>query len=95
MRQTQPQQLIVDAADSPRRTWAHGNVYTHDIPMPPARKRYSFWINEAEAEGLKAVKEAEGTTESEQIRQAIRDWLKRKGIGAKVSSRHASPRRKA
>lgn len=48
--------------------------------MTPARKRYSFWINEAEAEGLKAIKEAQGTTESEQIRQAIRDWLKRKGV---------------
>ena len=95
MRQTQPQQLTVDAADSARRTSTRVNVYTHDIPMPPVRKRYSFWINEAEAEGLKAVKEAEGTTESEQIRQAIRDWLKRKGGGAKVSPRHVSLRRKA
>lgn len=48
--------------------------------MTPVRKRYSFWINEAEAEGLKAIKDAQGTTESEQIRQAIRDWLKRKGV---------------
>lgn len=50
--------------------------------MTPVRKRYSFWINEAEAQGLKAIKEADGTTESEQIRQAIREWLKRKGIKA-------------
>jgi hypothetical protein len=48
--------------------------------MMPVRKRYSFWINEAEAEGLKAVKRADGITESEQIRQAIRDWLKKKGV---------------
>lgn len=44
------------------------------------RKRYSFWINDVQAEGLKAVKAAEDITESEQIRQAINDWLKKKGV---------------
>jgi Arc/MetJ-type ribon-helix-helix transcriptional regulator len=44
------------------------------------RRRYTFWINDAEENGLKAVKTAEGISESEQIRQAIRDWLKRKGV---------------
>jgi hypothetical protein len=43
------------------------------------RRRYSFWINEAQAAALKRVKEAEGITESEQIRQALNDWLKRRG----------------
>lgn len=62
--------------------------------MSPTRKRYSFWINEAEAQGLKAIKEAEGTTESEQIRQAIRDWLKRKGVTEKSQRKgKPSPRR--
>jgi len=61
--------------------------------MTPVRKRYSFWINEAEAGGLKAIQEAEGTTESEQIRQAIRDWSERKGVRAKAASRRTSPRR--
>jgi len=53
--------------------------------MTPVRKRYSFWINEVEAQGLKAIKEAEGTTENEQIRQSIRDWLRPKGVDAKRS----------
>jgi hypothetical protein len=47
--------------------------------MSPKR-RYSFWINEAEAQGLKLVKAEEGIAESEQIRQAVRDWLRRKGV---------------
>jgi hypothetical protein len=64
-----------------------------DGAMSPNRKRYSFWINEAEAQGLKAIKEAEGTTESEQIRQAIRDWLKKKGI-RDVAPRRSSKQRK-
>lgn len=45
--------------------------------MSPKR-RYSFWINEAEAAGLKAIKEADGIAESEQVRQAIRDWLRKR-----------------
>ena len=44
------------------------------------KKRYSFWINDAEAEGLKSVKADEGISESEQIRQALRDWLRKKGV---------------
>jgi hypothetical protein len=63
--------------------------------MSPIRKRYSFWINEAEAQGLKAIKEAEGTTESEQIRQAIRDWLKRKGIRRSETKRPSAKARQA
>jgi hypothetical protein len=42
------------------------------------RKRYSFWINEAQAAGLKRVKELEGISESEQIRQALNNWLRKK-----------------
>ena len=44
------------------------------------RKRYSFWINDVQAAGLKTVKQAEDVTESEQIRQALNDWLKKKGV---------------
>jgi hypothetical protein len=49
--------------------------------MTPKR-RYTFWINEAEAEGLKRVKAEEGIAESEQVRQAIRDWLRKKRVQA-------------
>ncbi len=61
--------------------------------MTPKR-RYTFWINEAEAEGLKQVKIDEGIAESEQVRQAIRDWLKKKGVDLKAASRRAHNRRK-
>jgi hypothetical protein len=43
------------------------------------RKRYSFWINDVQAAGLKLVKESEDISESEQIRQALNEWLKKKG----------------
>ena len=50
----------------------------------PTRKKYSFWIEDAQADGLKLVKERDGVLESEQIRRAINDWLHKKGVGAKV-----------
>lgn len=43
-----------------------------------ARKKYGFWIDVAQAEGLKAVKVRDGIPESEQVRRAIADWLARK-----------------
>jgi hypothetical protein len=44
------------------------------------RKRYSFWIDDEQAAGLKAVKVRDGVLESEQIRRAIDAWLKMKGL---------------
>ena len=43
---------------------------------------------------LKAVKEAEDITESEQIRQAINDWLRKKGVTKKARNRRARTQRK-
>ena len=60
--------------------------------MSPKR-RYSFWINEAEAQGLKLVKAEEGIAESEQIRQAVRDWLRKKGV-KKTDRKRATTRKR-
>jgi len=57
------------------------------------RKRYSFWINDVQAEGLKSVKAAEDISESEQIRQALNDWLKKKGV-TKSDRRRAGARKR-
>ena len=47
--------------------------------MTPRRK-YSFYIEDDQAEGLKEVKERDGVLESEQIRRAITRWLEEKGV---------------
>jgi hypothetical protein len=44
------------------------------------RTRYNFWINEHQRDGLRAVKERDGITESEQIRRAIDEWLESRGV---------------
>jgi len=44
------------------------------------RKRYSFWIDDAQADGLKQVKDRDGVLESEQIRRAIDAWLNQKKV---------------
>jgi hypothetical protein len=59
------------------------------------KHRYTFWINEAEADGLKQVKEAEGIAESEQIRQAIRDWLRKHNVKARAERKRADTRRRS
>ncbi len=48
------------------------------VRMP--RKRYGFWIDEDLLAGLRIVKDRDGVPESEQIRRAIREWLKSKGV---------------
>lgn len=59
------------------------------------RKRYSFWIDDRQADGLKALKERDGVLESEQIRRAIDEWLIRKGVGKEAANRRVAARRKA
>ena len=48
------------------------------------RKRYTFWITDVQAEGLKRVKESQGTSESEQIRQALNESLRKKGATSRA-----------
>jgi hypothetical protein len=58
------------------------------------RKKYSFWIDDDQADGLKVVKERDGVLESEQIRRAINDWLEKKGVrGRTERPRAATPKR--
>lgn len=52
--------------------------------MTPRRK-YSFYIDDDQADGLKAVKERDGVLESEQIRRAINQWLEDKGVKVKTA----------
>ena len=57
------------------------------------RKRYSFWIDDAQSAGLKAVKLRDGVPESEQIRRAIDAWLKETGVKKTGRTRAATRER--
>jgi hypothetical protein len=57
------------------------------------RKKYSFWIDDDQADGLKVVKERDGVLESEQIRRAINNWLEKKGVRGKANRKRASTRK--
>jgi hypothetical protein len=59
------------------------------------RKRYSFWIDAEQAEGLKQIKERDGVLESEQIRRAIAAWLVDRGIVAKPERKRAVTRKRS
>jgi len=60
--------------------------------MTPRRK-YSFYIDDQQYEGLKVVKERDGVLESEQIRRAINRWLEDKGV-IKGGRKRAAPRKR-
>ncbi len=70
----------------------HSNVYTLEGEVTP-RKKYSFWIDDEQADGLKVVKARDGVLESEQIRRAINDWLQKKGV-KKTGRKRVAPRKR-
>ena len=49
-------------------------------PLMTPRKMYTFYIDQELADGLKALKEETGAPESESIRRAIAEYLRRFGI---------------
>ena len=64
------------------RMWQH--TYTYGMGT---RLRYNFWIDPDLLDGLRLVKARDGVLESEQIRRAIADWLKKKQVPAKAARR--------
>ena len=57
-------------------------------------KLYSFWINDVQAAGLKAIKRAKDISGSEQIGQALNDWLEKNGVTATKTERRRTGIRK-
>jgi hypothetical protein len=67
-----------------------------ELTLSP-RKLYSFYINDAQAAGLKAIKKERDISESEQIRQALNDWLAKHGVSitpAKTERKRAATRKR-
>ena len=58
------------------------------------RTKYSLWLNDAERAALDRIRDEDGISTSEQIRQAIRLYLRQRDID-KAAPRRVSPRRKA
>ena len=59
------------------------------------RKVATFRIEEELLEGLRAVADRDGILVPEQVRRAIRGWLKKKGVKVKTAPRRAVTRRRA
>lgn len=49
----------------------------------PERRLFNFIITDAMADGLKAIKQRDGISESEQVRRAVAAWLEAKGVPLK------------
>ena len=59
------------------------------------RQRFNFWIDDDLRDGLKAIRDRDGIVESEQIRRAVREWLQKKGVGAKAERPRMVARKRA
>jgi len=57
-----------------------------------SRRLFNFIISDDLAQGLKAVKERDGISESEQVRRAVGAWLQSKGVSMKPAKKTASKR---
>ena len=60
------------------------------------RKRYTFFIDDEIAVGLKALKERDGISESEAVRRAIAEFLatRRIIVGTKAERKRAPTRKR-
>jgi hypothetical protein len=57
------------------------------------RRLFNFIITDVMADGLKAVKERDGISESEQVRRAVAAWLEAKGVSPKSEQKARSRKR--
>lgn len=62
--------------------------------MPP-KKTFTFSLPDELKDGLRMVRERDGTPDAEQIRRGIQLWLDSKGVKVKAAPRRAPTRRKA
>ena len=58
------------------------------------RRLFNFAIDDDLAAGLKAVKERDGISESEQARRALRAWLESKGVMKKAGRKRVGAHRR-
>lgn len=60
--------------------------------MTPLRIRYNVFLDPAQLDGLRQVKERDGMLPAEQIRRAIDRWLAQKGVTVKSERKRARTR---
>lgn len=67
------------------RPWAY-------VARVAPRERFHFYIDEQQRAGLRAMKERDGISESEQIRRAIDAWLEQQGVTKRADRKRVSAR---
>ena len=63
--------------------------------MTSKTKQTAFRLEPEILDGMQVVKERDGVPISNQVRLALRAWLKSKGVKVKTACRRAGTRRKA
>jgi hypothetical protein len=63
--------------------------------MTPPRIRYNVFIERAQLEAMRQVKERDGIFPAEQIRRAIDLWIAKKGVKVKADRPRAQTRKRS
>ena len=58
------------------------------------RKRISVFLDPELLDGLKAIKQRDLVPEATSIRQAIKEYMERKGVAVKADRKRVSPRKR-
>lgn len=61
----------------------------------PERARYNVFLDRAQLEGLRQVRERDGVLPAEQIRRAVDRWLIERGITPKAKPERKRPVRRS
>ena len=70
------------------------NVLLCESFIVTPKKITTFRIDEELLDGLRAVWDRDGVSVPEQVRRAIRDWLKKKGVKVKAERKRADTRKR-
>jgi len=74
-----------------------GIAKCHTLPPVSPTHRYTFWIDDAQEAALKSLVERPGeeSAVSFHLRQAIREYLERKGVTMKAERKRAGTRKRS
>jgi len=67
----------------------------YDAVTPSTKKQTAFRLDPEILDGLLLVKERDGVPLSEQVRRALRAWLKEKGVNIEAGDRKQASRRRS
>lgn len=65
------------------------------MTVTSSKVRFHLLLTKQQREALRAVRERDGISESEQVRRAIDEWLERRGVKVRAERKRAVTRKRS